>query len=157
TEAYTASISGHENAMIPIGNHMIVTEPLPQSTWDAIGLRRRETFEDGRHVIFYGQRTADDRFAFGGLSIPYRFRSGTEVGAEGTYERLRRMLVRLFPVVDGIAVTHQWSGVLGATRDTFPSVGYDPGAGYAWAGGYVGEGVAPSNLAGRTLADLVTK
>ena len=28
--------------------------------------------------------------------------------------------------------------------------------GIAWAGGYVGEGVAAANLAGRTLADLIT-
>jgi hypothetical protein len=27
--------------------------------------------------------------------------------------------------------------------------------GLAWAGGYVGDGVATSNLAGRTLADLI--
>jgi hypothetical protein len=35
-------------------------------------------------------------------------------------------------------------------------VGFDRSAGYAWAGGYVGEGVAAANLAGRTLADLIT-
>ncbi|MGI9622842.1 MAG: FAD-dependent oxidoreductase, partial [Acidimicrobiales bacterium] len=40
--------------------------------------------------------------------------------------------------------------------DWFPSVGYDQDAGLAWGGGYVGEGVAAANLAGRTLADLVT-
>ena len=28
--------------------------------------------------------------------------------------------------------------------------------GLAWAGGYVGDGVAAANLAGRTLADLIT-
>jgi hypothetical protein len=35
-------------------------------------------------------------------------------------------------------------------------VGYDARSGLAWAGGYVGDGVATANLAGRTLADLVT-
>jgi hypothetical protein len=37
-----------------------------------------------------------------------------------------------------------------------PSVGFDRTTGLAWAGGYVGDGVAASNLAGRTLADLIT-
>jgi hypothetical protein len=36
-----------------------------------------------------------------------------------------------------------------------PSVGIDRSAGIAWAGGYVGEGVAASHLGGRTVADLI--
>jgi hypothetical protein len=35
------------------------------------------------------------------------------------------------------------------------SVEADPGSGLAWAGGYVGLGVAGANLAGRTLRDLI--
>jgi hypothetical protein len=35
-------------------------------------------------------------------------------------------------------------------------VGYDARSGLAWAGGYVGDGVSTTNLAGRTLADLIT-
>ena len=35
------------------------------------------------------------------------------------------------------------------------SVGVDASTGVGWAGGYVGDGVSTSNLAGRTLCDLV--
>lgn len=42
-------------------------------------------------------------------------------------------------------------------RDWFPSVGLERARGLAWAGGYVGDGVAATNLAGRTLADLITE
>ena len=45
---------------------------------------------------------------------------------------------------------------MGIARDWHPGVGYDPSTGTGYAGGYVGDGVALSNLAGRTLADLVT-
>jgi hypothetical protein len=45
--------------------------------------------------------------------------------------------------------------VLGVPRDWCPSVDADPISGLAWAGGYVGEGVAAANLAGRTLRDLI--
>ena len=48
-----------------------------------------------------------------------------------------------------------WHGVLGVPRDWSPAVGLDPATGIAWAGGYVGEGVAAANLAGRTLRDLL--
>ena len=43
-----------------------------------------------------------------------------------------------------------------AARDWWCSVGLDRGNGIAWAGGYVGDGVATTNLAGRTLAELLT-
>ena len=54
---------------------MIATEPLSAEAWDEIGLRRRETFADLRHLRIYGQRTADDRLAFGGRGAPYHFGS----------------------------------------------------------------------------------
>ena len=40
-------------------------------------------------------------------------------------------------------------------RDWFTSVGYEPDTGMAWARGYVGDGVSTTNLAGRTLAELI--
>jgi glycine/D-amino acid oxidase-like deaminating enzyme len=61
----------------------------------------------------------------------------------------------MFPATAGVAVEHAWSGVLGVPRDWCVSVQADPRTGMAWAGGYVGEGVAASNLAARTLRDLV--
>jgi hypothetical protein len=45
--------------------------------------------------------------------------------------------------------------VLGVPRDWCVSIDADPATGLAWAGGYVGEGVGASNLAGRTLRDLL--
>ena len=66
TEGYTASLRGQRRRFVPLYSLMIATEPLASSVWDEIGLRRRETFADLRHMRIYGQRTADDRFAFGG-------------------------------------------------------------------------------------------
>ena len=53
-------------------------------------------------------------------------------------------------------MTHGWGGPIGVPRDWCASVGLDRSTGLGWAGGYVGDGVATTNLAGRTLADLVT-
>ena len=46
---------------------------------------------------------------------------------------------------------------LGVPRDWCASVGLDQSSGLAWAGGYVGDGVSTTNLAGRTLRDLVLR
>mgnify|MGYP006155502715 CR=1 FL=1 len=53
----------------------MATEPLSAQVWDQIGLAQRETFGDFRNLIIYGQRTADNRFAFGGRGAPYHFGS----------------------------------------------------------------------------------
>ena len=71
------------------------------------------------------------------------------------FAALHRVLVDLLPAVGGAAFTHAWGGPLGIARDWCASVGLDRGTGLAWAGGYVGDGVSTTNLAGRTLADLV--
>ncbi len=158
TEAWTARLSGLRRRVAPVYSLMIATEPLPASVWDEIGLSGRETFADHRHVIIYGQRTSDDRIAFGGRGAPYHWGSAIrpEFDSEPrVFAELERTLHELFPVLRGYAVTHRWGGPLGIARDWHPSVGYDPVARLGWAGGYVGDGVAASNLAGRTLADLV--
>jgi glycine/D-amino acid oxidase-like deaminating enzyme len=160
TEGYTATIPGFRRDVAPVYSLMLATEPLPDSVWDQIGLRERETFNDLRHLIIYGQRTADGRFAFGGRGAPYHYAS--EIKAEHdrepeVYRDLWRVLTDLFPVLRDHAVTHTWGGPLGVPRDWFASVGLDESTGIGWAGGYVGDGVGTTNLAGRTLADLVLR
>jgi glycine/D-amino acid oxidase-like deaminating enzyme len=157
-EGYTASLRGQRRRFVPLYSLMIATEPLPPEAWAEIGLSRRETFADLRHMRIYGQRTADDRLAFGGRGAPYHFRSRTRSDFDRNarvHMALREVLVDLFPIVGDYEVTHRWGGAIGVPRDWHASVGLDRGRGLAWAGGYVGDGVATSNLAGRTLAQLI--
>jgi hypothetical protein len=72
------------------------------------------------------------------------------------HAQLWRTLVDLFPVLAGHEVNYAWGGPLGVARDWWASCGYDRNSGIAWAGGYVGDGVTTTNLAGRTLAHLIT-
>jgi glycine/D-amino acid oxidase-like deaminating enzyme len=158
TEGYTAALEGQRRAVAPVYSLIIATAPLPKEVWRQIGLAERETFNDLRHLIIYGQRTADDRMVFGGRGAPYHF--GSRIRPEyDRHERvhrsLHRELVAMFPVLESAEITHSWGGNLGITRDWHASVGLDVETGMAWAGGYVGDGVTTTNLAGRTLADLV--
>ncbi|WP_345506129.1 FAD-dependent oxidoreductase [Terrabacter aeriphilus] len=158
TEGYTPTVPGRRRALAPIYSLMTATEPLPESTWAQIGLERRTTFADNRHLTIYGQRTRDGRIAFGGRGAPYHY--GSRVAPrydrdERVHASLRRILVELFPVLDGVTFTHAWGGNLGVPRDWFPSVHHDRHTGLGFAGGYVGDGVATSALAGRTLAAMI--
>jgi glycine/D-amino acid oxidase-like deaminating enzyme len=70
------------------------------------------------------------------------------------FRGLRAAARELFPALDEDDFTHAWGGPLGIGRDWHAGVGLNPD-GTGWAGGYVGDGVGTSNLAGRTLAALV--
>jgi glycine/D-amino acid oxidase-like deaminating enzyme len=137
----------------------MATEPLPAAFWDTAGLAGRETFNDHRHLIIYGQRTADDRLVFGGRGAPYHYGSRVRPAFDReprVFAELRRVLAELFPALaPAPPVEYTWGGPLGVPRDWCASVGLDRAQGLAWAGGYVGDGVATTNLAGRTLADLI--
>jgi len=159
TEAWTARLPGHRRTVAPVYSLVVASEPLPKSVWDEIGLADAETFSEHRHVIVYGQRSMDDRIVFGGRGAPYHFGSGIKAGFDAdakVFRTLRESLTQLIPATEGITFTHAWGGPLGISRDWQPGVGYDRTTGVGYAGGYVGDGVALSNLAGRTLADLVT-
>lgn len=158
TEGYTRTLAGQERTLAPVYSLVVATEPLPAWVWEQIGLADRETFSDYRHLIIYGQRTADDRLVFGGRGAPYHFGSRIRPEfdrVERVHQHLRATLRELFPVLGEVPLEYAWGGPLGIPRDWCASVGLDRATGHAWAGGYVGDGVATTNLAGRTLRDLI--
>lgn len=158
TEGFTAGLKGHRRTWLPMNSSMIATEPLTDEQWESVGWDGLETLGDMAHAYMYAQRTADGRIALGGRGVPYRFGSRTDNDGrtqEATIEALREILVRFFPSLAGVRVGHAWSGVLGVPRDWCATVTLDRTTGLGWAGGYVGSGVATTNLAARTLRDLV--
>lgn len=158
TEGFTADVKGLHRRWLPMNSSMVITEPMPTEVWDGIGWSRGEVLGDFAHVYMYAQRTADDRIALGGRGIPYRY--GSRLDKDGqtqarTVESLTALLRRFFPGAVDVPIDHAWAGVLGVSRDWSASVGFDPRTGMGWAGAYVGTGVSTTNLAGRTLADLI--
>ncbi len=169
TEAYTPMLDGApRRAVAPVYSLVLATRPLPAWAWERIGLASGETFSDHRFTVVYGQRTADDRLVFGGRGAPYHWRSSIAPEFDRdprVHHTLATSLGELFPVLHDVAggrerladvpVDHTWGGPLGIPRDWHPSVGHDRELQMAWAGGYVGDGVALAQLAGATLADLL--
>ena len=158
TEGYTRSLESMRRDVVPVYSLVVATEPLPDTTWERIGLQERETFTDHRNLIVYGQRTADGRLVFGGRGAPYHFGSSVRPGydrEEKVFAMLRATLLDMLPVLADARFSHAWGGALGVPRDWVASVGLDRATGLGWAGGYVGDGVGTTNLAGRTLRDLV--
>ena len=100
TEGFTPGLDGLRRTVVPVYSLIVATEPLAASVWDEVGLDGRPTFADHRHLIIYGQRTADDRIVFGGRGAPYHFGSTVRPAfdrEERVFTALRRTLIDLFP------------------------------------------------------------
>jgi glycine/D-amino acid oxidase-like deaminating enzyme len=157
-EGFTASLRGQRRTWLPLNSAMIITAPLPRSVWEEIGWEGDELLGDAAHAYMYAQRTADGRIALGGRGIPYRFGSRTDQRGQTqrqTIKQLTDTLHAMFPPVARAPIDHAWCGVLGVPRDWSPTVRLDTATGLGMAGGYVGHGVATTNLAARTLRDLI--
>ena len=157
-EGYGAALPKTHREVLPLYSLMIATEPLSDAAWREIGLEHGQTFADFRHLIVYGQRTADDRFAFGGRGARYHWGSAIRESYDrvpGVFAHLQATLADFFPAAADARITHTWGGPLGVPRDWHAHAAYDPATGIATAGGYVGDGLSTTNLAGRTLTDLI--
>lgn len=158
TEGWTPTLPGHRRSLIgsltvvPLYSLVLATEPLSAEQLSGLGLDHRIAFNDLRNLRIYARVTADRRIVFGGRGAPYHFGSrvsGSFDAHARIHGRIRQTMAGFFPSLSGARITHRWGGPLGVPRDWHPSVGLDRATGHAWAGPYVGDGVATSNLAAR--------
>ena len=159
-EAYLSQLPKTRRAVAPFHSLMTVTEPLSDAQWAEIGWENRETIGTTQYNVNYHQRTADGRIAFGGLGAPYFFGSNIRDiwnPDHPVFVKLRQLAVEWFPVLRDVTFTHAWGGPFGMPRDRMPSMTFDEANGIAWSRGYTGQGVTTANLAGRVLANLITR
>lgn len=157
-EGYTCGLKGQRRRLLPMNSSIVITAPLSDSERESVGWDGGELLGDFAHTFAYIQRTEDGRIALGGRGIPYNFGSSfdRDGGTAGwVVEQLSARLRELFPGLSGTELQHAWSGVLGVPRDWTAGVTYDSASGIAVAGGYVGHGLSGTNLAARTVRDLL--
>lgn len=158
-EAYLTRFPALHRKLLPIYSLIVLTEPLSDRQWSSIGWRARECVASFRLSVDYLSRTADGRILFGGRGAPYHFGSAIRDEYDRdppTHDMLRRMARDWFPELETARFTHAWGGPLGMPRDWMPTITCDRARGVAFARGYTGHGVTAANLAGQTLADLIT-
>ncbi|MBF3158817.1 FAD-binding oxidoreductase, partial [Pseudomonas aeruginosa] len=147
-EGYAASLPPLGHYQLPVQSLLVATEPLPSSVWAEIGLERGQAFSEFSRQVTYGQRTADDRLAFGARG-GYRFggKLRSDFSLDDEEVGLRRYLFgELFPLLKDARISHTWGGNLGMARRFRPHMLLDRASGIALSGGYGGEGVGASNL-----------
>ncbi|HMK92610.1 MAG TPA: FAD-binding oxidoreductase [Thermoleophilia bacterium] len=138
-------------------DYMVVTEPIPDRV-EALGWTSHAGLTDGRRMLFYLRRTADDRIAIGGGGMGCVY-DGRIAGAASTSARLAgraaRGLVWLFPQLEGVRFEQAWSGPMDLTRSTLPFFQTLPPGNLHVGLGFSGHGLTSTRVGGRILASLV--
>jgi glycine/D-amino acid oxidase-like deaminating enzyme len=148
TNGYTGQVTPWlRRRVIPIGSYMIATEPLPEATMARL-MPRNRIVSDTRRVVFYYRASPDrQRILFGGrVSL-----SETDPAVSGPL--LRADLVKIFPQLANVRISHSWCGFVAYTFDELMHVGKHEGLHYAM--GYCGAGVGTASYFGMRLGQQV--
>jgi len=130
--------------VMPINNFILATEPLGDRA-DSI-IRSNAAVADSRFVINYFRKSPDGRLIFGGGE---NYRPGFPPDLKAF---VRRHMLKVYPGLADVEVTHAWGGTLGITVHRSPFV-RELAPGVRIAAGYSGQGVMLAPWFGKLLAD----
>ncbi len=158
TNAFPGLVAPIRRAVVPVYDHVLVTEPLSDAQWASLGWRRRQGLSDGGNRFHYYRPTPDGRVLWGGWDALYHFGGG--VGPEHeqddrTARTLAEHFLATFPQLDGVRFTHRWGGPIATTSRFMFTAGTRFRGRLAWAVGYTGLGVGASRFGARVALDLL--
>jgi glycine/D-amino acid oxidase-like deaminating enzyme len=148
TNGYTSElIPWLRRRVIPIGSYIIATEPLSQETMRRL-MPKNRVISDTRKVVYYYRASPDQtRILFGGRV------SASEMDPRVTGPRLHAEMVRIFPELAGVRISHSWAGFVAYTFDELMHIGQHEGVHYAM--GYCGSGVGMAGYLGMRVGQQV--
>ncbi len=144
--------------VVPVYDHVLMTEPLSAEQRAAIGWSGREGLADAANRFHYFRLSADDRILWGGYDATYHFGGRTARRLElddVVHTRLARHFFETFPQLEGIRFTHRWGGIIDTCSRYSVFFGTALGGRVSYAVGYTGLGVGATRFGARTALDLV--
>jgi len=158
TNAYPGVLRRLRAFILPVYDHVLMTEPLSAAQLASVGWQGREGLTDAGNQFHYYRRTLDDRVLFGGFDANYHFGGRIDPALEqsASHELLARHFFAIFPQLAGLRFTHRWAGVIDTTSRFTPFFGRALGGRVAYAVGYTGLGVGSSRFGARVALDLLS-
>jgi gamma-glutamylputrescine oxidase len=160
TAGYTAGLGLLRGRVLPVHLQALATAPLPARTRALLRWPGREGVVEARRLFNYFRLTAEDRLVFGGGAPRYHWRGQAPAGeAREAGRALARALAATFgDALEGVPITHVWTGVIGYTLDALPAIGPERGRpAIVHAVGWCGHGLALSVAAGAWVARLLAR
>ena len=106
-------------------------------------------YYDSKWFINYFRLTPDGRMLWGG-----RNDLSVDLDLEESSRMLSKQLNTVFPQLEGVPITHSWSGQLGVTFDLMPHIGKVNGVWYA--NSYSGHGLSIATYLGTEVGLLIS-
>lgn len=159
TNAFRAPLRRLRPRIVPVYDHVIVTEPLTAEQLAAIGWPENQGLTDSGNQFHYYRRTPDNRILWGGYDAIYYYGSKTDAALEqreSSHQLLASQFHETFPQLDGIRFTHRWAGLIDTTTRFTPAFGTAMGGAVAYAIGFTGLGVAASRFGAGVALDLLS-
>lgn len=147
TNGYTGALVPElKQRIVPVGSGLIATGDIDAAVLDRL-LPKRRVYGNTNRVFSYF------RLAPGSRRIIWGGRVGRLAGARTprAYRHLAADMLRVFPDVADVPVTHAWSGLIGYTYDEVPHLG-SAASGVHYALGYCGTGVSRATYFGNKIA-----
>ena len=130
TEAFTTRLAGSARRFLPLGSHMIATEPLPAEVWHAARLGRardaRRPAPPLRLRAADARRPDRPRRSRAVVSVREPISARTIPRSPRSTHGSSRPCGGSFPAAAEARITHRWGGVFAAPRDWSMGVGFDP-------------------------------
>jgi glycine/D-amino acid oxidase-like deaminating enzyme len=158
TNAFPSPVRRYRPYVVPVWDHVLVTEPLSTEQRESLGWGGRQGVGDAGNQFHYYRLTQDDRLLFGGYDALYYFgsdMSGRRARAARTEEVLAEHLARTFPGLDGIQVTHAWGGAIDTCTRFCAFWGTTHAGKVASVQGYTGLGVGATRFGAQVCLDLL--
>lgn len=150
TNGYTGELLPKlKRRIVSTGSYVITTEPLPPSLHNRINPNGRSFYDSLRHPHYF-RLLENGRLLFGGYP-----ELTPNLSLKISTERLYTRMIQIFPDLQGIPITHAWSGQIGSTSDLMPHLGQIDGIYYAL--GYSGNGVSMATYLGAEVGKLLTE
>lgn len=148
TGGYTTNLAPKiRMGIFPVGSYIIVTEPLSPELQAELSPRKR-VFHNSKRLLNYFRLTPDGRMLLGG-----RANLSTGLDEIESASILREQMVRIFPQLANVPITHSWTGKLGISYDLMPHIGRIDGIHFAY--GYSGHGLSIGSYLGYEVGKLM--
>ncbi len=158
TNAFPGLVGSLRRRIVPVYDHALMTEPLSDEQWAAVGWRRYQGVSDAGNRFHYYRRTADGRILWGGYDAVYHFGSAISPDLErrpATFEKLAVQFFETFPQLQGLRFSHAWAGVIDTCTRFCPFWGTSHDGRVAYAAGYTGMGVGETRFGALVALDLL--
>jgi glycine/D-amino acid oxidase-like deaminating enzyme len=159
TNAHPSPIRRLRRYIVPVYDHVLMTEPLSDEQLDAVGWEHRQGIGGCGNQFVYSRLTQDHRILFGGYDAIYHFGNGLRPAFEqrtATFSKLASLFVGTFPQLDDVRFSHAWAGAIDTCSRFCAFFDRSHGGRVASAAGYTGLGVGASRFGAQVILDLLS-